>query len=369
LEFQERIRRQLEAQPIRFLVRELEDEMDAARQALAEFVGADRDDLVFVTNATTGVNAVLRSLRFQAGEELLITDHSYNACANAVRFVADAAGARVVTASVPFPIRRPEQVVEAVLQRVTPQTRLALIDHVTSPTGLVWPLERLVQELQGRGVDVLVDGAHAPGMVPLQLQQLGAAYYTGNCHKWLCAPKGAGFLVVRRDRQHAIRPLTISHGANSPRTDRGRFLLEFGWTGTGDPSAFLSVPEALRTLGGVLPGGWPALLRRNHALALAAQRVLCEAREVSAPAPADMIGALAAVALPDGEDGPPPRSPLYLDPLQETWWREHRIEVPVVPWPARPRRLLRISAQLYNSLPQYERLAALVASKSLQQTS
>ena len=184
------LRDEMEAEPVRFLSRELDDRLADARQALAAFVGADADDLAFVANATGGVNAVLRSLRFSPGEELLTTDHAYNACRNAFDFAAGRAGARVVVATIPFPLASPEEVVEAVLARVTPRTRLALLDHVTSPTGLVLPLERLVAALSGRGVEVLVDGAHAPGMVPLDLGALGAAYYSGNCHKWLCAPKG-----------------------------------------------------------------------------------------------------------------------------------------------------------------------------------
>jgi isopenicillin-N epimerase len=162
---------------------------------------------------------------------------------------------------------------------------------------------------------------------------------------------------VQRDRRQSIRPLSISHGANSPRADRSRYLIEFGWTGTTDPSACLSVPEALRFVGSLLPGGWAAVMKRNRALALAARKILCEALRIDPPCPDEMIGALAAVPLADGADVKPPRSPLYLDLLQDKLLAQYRIEVPIIPWPAPPKRLLRVSAQLYNSLPQYERLA------------
>ncbi len=347
----------MERQPVRFFVRELEGLLDAARLELAQFLGADADSLVFVPNATTGVNTVLRSLRFKRGDELLVTTHEYNACRNALDFVAKRAGVRVVEAQVRFPLPSPEVVLETVLRAVTRRTRLALVDHVTSQTGLVFPVHRLVRELEARGIETLVDGAHAPGMVPLNLQQLGATYYTGNCHKWLCAPKGAAFLHVREDRQAQIRPLTISHGANSPRADRSRFLIEFGWLGTVDPSAWLCVPDAIRYLGSRLPGGWPAVMRHNRALALAGRKVLCRTLGIPAPCPNSMIGALAALPIPDASTGQPMKSPLYLDPLQDTLLERYGIEVPLIPWPAPPKRLLRISAQLYNALPQYEQLA------------
>ncbi len=358
LAFQRTIRDRLERQPIQFFVRDLEGLLDAARAALAGFVGAKPDDLAFVPNATSGVNTVLRSLRFKTGDELLVTNQEYNACRNALNFVAARNRARIVVAEVPFPLASADEVVESVLGRVTAKTRLALLDHVTSQTALVLPIQRLVHELAARGVETLVDGAHAPGMVPLNLDSLGAAYYTGNCHKWLCAPKGAAFLHVRRDLQAAIRPLTISHGANSPRTDRSRFQIEFGWTGTDDPSPFLAVPKAIEFMGGRLPGGWPAVMRHNRQLALKARQVLCRALDLPAPCPDEMIGALAAFPLPDSTNTTPPKSPLYLDPLQDQLLGRHGIEVPVIPWPAAPKRLLRISAQLYNHLPQYERLAA-----------
>lgn len=357
LEFQNEIRARLERKPVQFLVRELEPELDAARAALAQFAGADADDLVFVPNATAGVNAVLRSLEFKAGDELVVTDQAYNACRNALNFVAERSGARVAVAHLPFPFRTADELIAPVLAAVTPQTKLALLDHVTSPTGVVLPIARLVDELNRRGVDTLVDGAHAPGMVPLNLNELGAAYYTGNCHKWLCAPKGAALLHVRRDKQKFIRPLTISHGANSARKDRSRYQLEFDWQGTWDPSAVLSVAEAIHFVGSLRPGGWPEIMARNRALALAARKILAGALSAAEPCPEEFIGSLAAVPLPDAPPDALPRLPFNESPLQDSLREKHQIEVPIVSWPAPPQRWVRISAQLYNSLPQYESLA------------
>ena len=355
LRHQAALRAEMEREPVRFLSRELDDRLDEARRALAGFVGARDEDIAFVPNATTGVNAVVRSLRFASGDELLTTDHVYNACRNALEFVAGRAGARVVVVVVPFPLASPGEIVSAVLARVTPRTRLALIDHVTSPTGLVLPIAHLVSELSAHNVDTLVDGAHAPGMVPLDLSTLGATYYSGNCHKWLCAPKGAGFLYVRHDRQTEIRPVTISHGANALRPGRSRFHLEFDWTGTHDPTAFMSVPVAIRYLDSLLPGGWPALMTRNRDLALEARRTLCGSLGIPLPCPDEMIGSLASIPLPDG--GTTDVKWRRPDPIQAALYDEWKIEVPVMSWPAPPKRLIRLSAQLYNAPQQYARLA------------
>jgi len=357
LEFQAAVRERMERQPVQFFVRDLEPLLDHARAELARFLGADMDDLVFVPNATAGINTVLRSLRFQRGDEVIVTDHEYNACRNALHFIAERSTARMVVAHVPFPLETPGQIVEAILRRVTSRTRLVLLDHVTSQTGLIFPVERLARELAERGVETVVDGAHAPGMVPVNLRQLGVTYYTGNCHKWICAPKGAGFLYVRRDRQKMIRPLVVSHGANSPRTDRSRYLIEFGWTGTWDASAYLTVPEALKYVGSLVPGGWPEVMRRNHALAVAGRNIICRALGIERPCPDDLIGSLAAIPISDATDKTPQKSPLYGDLLQEKLLHDYAIEVPIIPWPAAPKRLLRISAQLYNRLAQYANLA------------
>lgn len=347
----------LERQPVQFLLRELESLLDEARNSLSAFVGARADDLVFVNNATTGVNTVLRSLEFKPGDELLVSNHGYNACRNALQFVAERSGAKVVVVEFPFPLESPDEITKAVLEKVTDKTRLLLIDHITSPTGLVLPIEGIIDQLNQRGIDTMVDGAHAPGMIPLNLNKLGAAYYSGNCHKWICAPKGSGFLHVREDLQEAIRPLTISHGANSPRTDRSRFQLEFGWMGTSDPTAMLSVPTAIEYMRSLLPGGWVEIMERNRKLALAARKEICLTFNQPLPSPDCMIGSLASIQLQDSKE-----TDSVLARNQSTKWQNEliarcKVEVPIVPWPAHPKRLVRISAQGYNFMAQYELLA------------
>ncbi len=350
----------MERQPVQFFVRDLEGLIDEARRELAQFIGAPEQALAWVPNTTTGVNAVLRSMPLSTGDELLVTDHEYNACRNTLDFVAQRAGARVVQVTIPLPVSSPDEVVAAIVEKVTPRTRLALIDHVTSQTGMILPVDRLVAELAEKGVDTLIDGAHAPGMLDLNVAAIGAAYYTGNCHKWLCAPKGAGFLYVRPDLQSKVRPVTISHAANSPRTDRSRYLMEFDWVGTDDPTAALCVPTAIRFMGKLLPGGWAELRRSNRDLALQARREIATALDVAPPSPDSMVGSLASIRLPPG-DGTPSPSPLYTDPLQDLLLERWSIEVPVIPWPAPPERWIRISAQIYNRPDQYQRLAAVLS--------
>jgi isopenicillin-N epimerase len=352
------LRAEIERQPVAFLARRLGDRLDEAREALAAFVGADAAGMVAVPNATTGVSTVLRALEgeLRAGDELLTTDHAYNACKNALDFFAAKSGARVVVARLPFPLRDAGEAAAAVLGSASERTRVALVDHVTSCTGLVLPLAEIVAALGARGVDTLVDGAHAPGQLPLEVRALGAAWYTGNCHKWICAPKGAAFLWAREDRREALRPLVVSHGHNTRRPGRSRLHDEFDWQGTGDPTPFLCVPEAIRVVGGLVAGGWPAVMERNRRLALAGRAAVAAALELPPHCPEGMVGSMAALPLPDGTRSRSP-SALGVDPLQEDLLARFGIEVPVFPWPAPPKRLLRISAQLYNDLPQYERLA------------
>jgi isopenicillin-N epimerase len=360
LEAQRIWRDRMEAEPVRFLARELESQLDEARGLVATFLGADAGDLAFVPNATHGVATVLNSVRFAPGDELLTTDHEYNAALNALRAAAERDGATVVVARIPFPIHAPSDAVDAIMAAVTSRTRFALISHVTSPTALVLPITAIVRELARHGIDTLVDAAHAPGQVPVDLGVLGAAYWTGNGHKWLCAPKGAAILHVRRDQQPHIRPLAISHGLNDPRTDRSRFRLLFDWTGTDDPTAYLALPAAIRYTGGLHRDGWRGLMGANATLARRARDVLCTTLGIDPPAPDSMLAAMAAIPLPGIA------SRQAAERLAADLYDEERIEVAVNTWPVpgarepeEPARhaLLRVSAQVYNRIEDYERLA------------
>ncbi|HET9484338.1 MAG TPA: aminotransferase class V-fold PLP-dependent enzyme [Xanthomonadales bacterium] len=357
LEHQSALRARMEAEPVDFFVRDLPGLYAAARESLAAFVHADPDDLAFVSNATSGVAAVLGSIALSPGDELLTTDHAYAACAKALHHAAARSGARVVVARVPFPLSGDDDVVAPILAAATPRTRLALVDHVTSPTALVFPIERIVRELAARGIDVLVDAAHALGMLPLDLDRVGAAYTVCNAHKWLCAPKGSAFLHVRRDRQATLHPHVISHGYE-PGAPAARFRDEFDWTGTCDPTPWLCVPEALRCIGAMLPGGWPAVMARNRALALDARARVAAAIGATLPAPAAMIGSMASLVLPTPAPG---SSIARLDRVAlGDAVRARGVEAWFHPRPGGEGMLVRVSAQLYNDESQYAALGALL---------
>ena len=352
---QQRWRDLMELEPVHFFTVGMLEPLKAARQALAAMVQCDPDDLALVDNATSGVNTVLRSLVFNEGDEILVPDHAYQACRNTIDFVARRWGANVVTVALPFPIEGPHVVMDAILGAVTDRTVLAMIDTVTSPTGLRMPFEQLVPTLEGKGVSVLLDAAHGIGMVPLNLDELGASYTTSNCHKWLCAPKGSAFLHVRKDKQADIHPLTISHGMTFPLGDTTRFRHEFDWTGTRDVSAHCSLPATIEYVGNLVEGGWSAIMQRNHDLAIRGRDILCEELGLTPPCPDDMVGCIATLLLPAGGSGGVNMH--EDDPLHATLKEKYGIHVPVWSWPSPEGRYVRISAQLYNSEDEYRYLA------------
>lgn len=340
--------RELEAQPVEFLGRRLAGLLAEARAALGAFLGAGGDELAFVPNATHAINIVARSLELGPGDEVLGTDHEYGAVARAWRFVCGQQGARYVAQPIVLPLSEPWEVVEQLWAGVTERTRAIVVSHITSPTALIFPVAEICQRARAAGILSIVDGAHAPGQIELDLGAVGADFYAGNCHKWLCAPKGAGFLYARREAQALLRPLVVSWGWEAEAPGPSPFVDYFGWGGTDDPAAYLSVPAAIAFQ---RERNWPqvraacrALLEeaRTQVAALAGQGQIC-------PGGPEWWAQMAAV----------PLVPCDAAALKAQLWDQHRVEVPITVWNGRP--LLRISVQGYNGPEDITRLLEAVA--------
>jgi isopenicillin-N epimerase len=345
----------MEKEPVQFFEELMPDILAKSRTALGEFLSCDANDLAFVSNATSGVNTILRSLQFEQGDEILVPNHAYQACRNTIDFVASRWGAKVVEVAIPFPVDGPQTVIELMKSACSERTKLVMIDTVTSPTGLRMPFEELTEFFEGKDVEVLLDAAHGIGMIPLNLGKLGASYVTSNCHKWLCAPKGSAFLYVRSDKQSKIQPLTISHGHTFPLGDTTRFRHEFDWTGTQDISGWCAIPAVIEGMSKLMDGGWEAIMQHNHDLAIQGRDILCERLGIEQPCPNEMIACISTIQLPGGI---PAREKMHEpDPLHHILSEKYNIQVPVWSWPSPEGRYLRISAQLYNSVEQYELLA------------
>ena len=343
-EEQTRWRLRLEAEPIELLGRRWAELLEDSRRAVGQWLGMQAENFGFVTNATEGINAVLRSIALRPADELLTTTHVYHAVRQAMKHAARHAGAGYREIEIPLPVRSPGEIAERVLGGITSATKLLIVDHVSSPTAIVFPVEQIAAECAKRGVDVLIDGAHGPGMLPLDVPGAGAAYYAGNLHKWACAPKGCGFLWVRPDRQAEIHPLVVSHFLGEG------FALEFSWQGTRDISGWLSIPRAMQFMADL---GWEQIMAHNHAMAAWVQQMLAEAWNVEPISPIDgsMLGSMATVRLP---------APLELMPevqvplIQQRLYDQYRIEAPLMRWAGRT--FARPCCQVYNVQSEYEKL-------------
>ncbi|KAI5776334.1 pyridoxal phosphate-dependent transferase [Geopyxis carbonaria] len=348
------IRRRIEEDPHNFFERSFPAELQRSKEALARFLRCDVAGLVLVPGATHAMNIVIHSQRFQPGDEIVTTDHAYSSVKMALDTVAARDGAIVRVATVPFPSKGDDEVVAAIEAQLSPRTKFAVIDHLPSRSALIFPIARIVSNLEARGIEVLVDGAHAPGMIELDVAAINAPYYVANCHKWMCSPRGIGFIHVRADRHTQLRPLVV---ARSPHmVNRGAFSPlqhAFDWLGTTDPSAYLSIPAVIEFLETLMPGGYPELVKRNHDIAIKARTLLCETLNIPEPCPEHMIGCMSTMPLPD-TIGPQREGML---PLQRRLWDEFRCQMPVYAWPTHPRRVFRISVQAFNFWKQYEWLA------------
>jgi len=359
LEAQRDWQSRIERQPAAVLAREISPLMGAkprppgalraAADKVAGFLGVRGQDLVFVDNATGGVVSVLRSFPLEPGDEIAITDHTYGAVANVARYAAREKGAAVRIAEIPFPAPNPQAVVDAFAETLTDKTRIAVLDHVSSDTALVMPVAEMAALARGRGIAVVVDGAHAPGAIPVDIAALGVDWYTANMHKWAMAPRPCGVLWAAPGRQEGLHPPVVSWGL-----DQG-MLAEFDWVGTRDPTPWLAAPDGIAFMDEL---GVAAMQAYNHALVLEAARMLSERWGTSFTSDPAMIGTMASVALPESFAG----DETTADQLRDALWFEDRIEVHMA---RRDGRLwVRLSAQVYNELADYERLAVAVAARA-----
>lgn len=354
---QQRIRDEIERQPSRFLLRELTaisvgppgtepPRIRRAAAAVASVVGAQPDDLVFVDNATTAANAVLRSLPLKPGDEIVVTDLGYGGVTRAAMFAARERGAEVRTAVMPYPVRSAGALVDACVGAIGPRTRLLVVDHITSQSALIVPLADIAAECRARGVAVLADGAHAPGAIPLDIPSLGVDWYVANLHKWMWVPRSSGILWASAERQANLHPAVISWGL-----DQG-FTTEFDLPGTRDPSAHLAAPAAIRLMEEL---GGAAVRKYTHALAWDGARLLAERWGTQFVTPESMIGTMATVALPASHGSTPDDATR----LRHRLLMEDQIEVQVHAY--RDRLHVRISAEIYNHLDEIEQLATAVS--------
>jgi isopenicillin-N epimerase len=333
----------LEQQPVEFLGRRINDLLATARAKLAAFLGTQADNLVYVPNATYGVNIVARSLELRPGDEVLATNHEYGACDRAWRFICRQRGATYINRPIDLPLESADAFVDQLWAGVTERTRVIFMSHITSPTALIFPIEQICQRAREAGILTVIDGAHAPGQIDLALDAIGADFYTGNCHKWMCAPKSAGFLYARPERQALLHPLIISWGWESETPGPSPFIDYFEWRGTHDPAAYLSVPAVIDFMAA---RDWPSVRAACHELLLEASHRIAafSGRPQFSPDTTAWWSQMRTIPLP----------PCDLKVLKERLWNEYQVEVPLVGWGGA--HAIRVSIQCYNGPSDIDRL-------------
>lgn len=331
--------RELETNPVIFLGRQVPERLAEARGHFARYLGTDKDNIVFVPNATYGLNIVARSLKFQPGDEILSSNHEYGAVDRTWRFNCAKWGAKLVNHPIPLPIESPESFVEQLWSAVTERTRVIALSHITSPTALIFPIEEICRRAREAGILTVIDGAHAPGQIDLDMEAIGADYYSGNAHKWLSAPKGAAFLYARPEHQKMLEPLVVSHGWETPNPGPSQFLDYFTWVGTMDPAAYLTVPKAIEFQE---QNEWTRVRAACHALAKEAENRLLELSDAEPISPESMWMQLRSIPIPGKAED------------YKEMWERYKIVIPIMNWNGHT--LTRISIQAYNTPQDVERL-------------
>ena len=350
---QRELQRRLEADPVRFFKSDLEIYADDTRQALAKFVRVNAEDLVLVSNGTFAVATVLNNLDLSAGDEILITDHEYMATMNELGKICRKTGAKVVVAKVPFPEVSPEMVIDSVVGAMSDRTKLVLISHIASASAIVMPVKEIVEAAKARGIDTFLDGAHTPGQIDLDIGSLDPTWYAASCHKWLATPKGTGFIYTSPNRQRGFKPMVLSCREHEARDDRKAYLCDFDYVGTNDYTGNLVIPVSIAHMGAQLPGGWDELRKRNHDLVVKGAQLICDAIGIKQRVPESMIGTMVSIPLP----GVCEPGELMGEALWDRLYLNHGIQVPIWDLPGVHARVMRVSAQLYNGIGDFEKLA------------
>lgn len=358
-EAQRELHRRIELDPVRFYKFDLERYSDDARQAIASMINCDAADLALVPNGTFAMSSIILNLNLQPGDEVVLTSHEYQATINELTRVCARAGARMVTAKVPFPRVTPDAVVESIESVLTDRTRLIICSHLSSATSLLMPVDRICELGRARGIDTLIDSAHGPGQVRIDLHRMKPTYFAASCHKWLGASKGTGFVYADPERQKAIKPAVLSCRTHMSRPERKAFLCDFDYVGTEDPTGNLVLPVAIAHLSAQHPGGMTGLQQRNHAIVREGAQLIADAIGIDQPVPAEMTGNMISLPLPVPAGGIP-KGKMFDDALWDRLLLDHRIQVPVWTLPGVAPRVMRVACQWHNSIEDFRKLAAVL---------
>lgn len=353
------LQRRLEEDPVRFFKADLEDYCDDTRRAIAAFTRVEPQTIALVPNGTFAVATVLNNLDLKPGDEILVTDHEYMATLNELGKVCRASGAKVTVAKIPYPAVSPEQVLDSIVGAMNDRTRVVLVSHITSASALILPVKEIVEAAKQRGIDTFLDGAHTPGQIDLNIGDLDPTWYAASCHKWLACPKGTGFIYTSPNRKDGFKPMVLSCRVHETRDERDAYLCDFDYTGTNDYTGNLVIPVAIEHMGAQLPGGWDELRKRNHDMVIAGSRIVCDALGIEQQVPESMIGSMVSIPLP----GACEQSDLLGEGLWDRLYLKHGVQAPVWDLPGVCDRMTRVSAQLYNTLEDFEWLGEVLQSE------
>jgi isopenicillin-N epimerase len=354
LNYQNQLRAKMESLTTRFFLTELKPLLKDSLSSLAKYVNSPVEDIAFVRNATTAANSVLFSLNWERGDEIVTTNLIYESCRNLINHIAETKGINLKTVEINFLPKSEDEIISAIVGQLSPKTKLVFIDHITSETSLIMPVEKICEELHKREIPVFVDGAHAPGMVELDLKKLSVDYYTGNCHKWICAPKASAFLYAKPERKEELKPAVIGNYFFKGNTESERFFNRFYWSGTDDYTPQCSAGRTIRYFENLVPGGWESIKKQNRAKVIAGRNIISEKLGFTVYTPEKMTGSMVTIPL-GSQFVPEERS--GLDIWQLELLMKYRIEAVIIPLYPTRERALRLSAHLYNTLDDYAYLA------------